>query len=388
MSENPTPSDAEVKNPDAAPEQPAAEPVKFDRSQMSAEDRMAILQGKGAEVYAAQQQKAAEAKPGEEPAEPKPEDSEPAKKQDEPKPESDPKPEDAKPEPKKDEEEEDDEPVKMPKLRITPKDAKQLQFFSLIKEGKSEQEAFKEVYGAPKPEPEKPKPEPKEEVKNPFEEIDASIETANSELEDLEQRLTDAQEAEDVKESSDLTRQIVKKELEIEGLKKDRDGIEQSQVDEQMNAFDTKVQESADKVYAKFPDLADEKSDARKEFLEYYAAKAKDPDYEAVFKSAKWPEIMAREFADEKGLTPAGAKPPESPTPPDEPKKEATPPKPAAEKKPEAPKPKASASKVLTSGDDSQAASIQKSRETYQKDRKNMTLEEKKALLGKVPVNV
>ena len=365
-----------------ASETPVEQP-EFGRENLSPDQRMDVLGGKGAETFEAHKQSQSKADDG-------------AKPQGEEKDEEAIAEEAAKAESAKSEEGEDDGPIKMPKLRITPKDAKELQFDSLRKDGKGAEEAFKEVYGdnAPTPKVDEAKEAKADEAKKAEEQadskmtqFDANIEKAENELSEMEQRLADANEAEDIAASTKLTREIVNKEFEVKELKGSREQFLENQTQEELSAHDTKVQSSADEVYDKFPTLADETSADRKEFIEFYTEKGKDPDYAGVFKSPKWPEIMAREFTMSKGILPAGAKPQESPTPPVE-KKEAKKPAEAPAKKQEALPKQTPAAKKLTSGDGHQDGSTQVSSSTYQKDRVNMTLEKKKSLLGTLKVSM
>lgn len=349
-----------------ANDQPA-EKAEFSRDSITSEERKAILNGKGNEVFEARKSKEAEpvkaeATKGTEEDAPKEGDTE--------------------------------KKAGMPKLRITPKDEQELQFDSLRKEGKSATEAYREIYGEPasgeKPKQEKPKEEekPVEEEKDPSPEIETNIESAKTELSDLEAQLAEAQEAEDVKEVSDILRKISAKEKDVEKLESDLNAVQQSKESKMVQAFNAKVSESADRVYEKFPVLGEDDSPERQEFIDYYKSRTEDPDYESIFNSPRWPEMMAREFADVKGLQ-SGEKPAEAAlTPPDD-KKEATQQEKSKDKatpaKTQSPA-KPSAAKALTTGDNEKEGSFQVSAETYRQNKAKMTLAEKKALLNGVPV--
>ncbi len=363
---------AEVKNP-ASEDNEVIEPVKFNRETLSPAQRMNVLAGKGADAFDTHKQPEVKAVDGEKP-QGDAKDAETITK------------EAADAAAAKSLEDDDGKPLKMPKLRYQPKDPKELEVMSLVQQGKSFREATTEVYGETTPAakaddaPEAKAAEAKEadEQADPqMTQFNTDVEKAENELADLEQRLTDATEAEDIGESVKLSREIARKETQVENHKGERDQYSEGQVQEELSAHDTKVQESADTIYDKFPTLADEESADRAEFIEFYKGKGKDPDYADVFKSPKWPEIMAREFTASKGILPVGAKPQESPTPPAD-KKGAT--EQAAPRKP-APK-QTPAAKDLTSGDGHQDGSTQVSVASYQTDGKKMTLADKKALLG------
>ena len=370
---------AEVENP-ASDNNEVTEPVEFKRETLSPEQRMNVLAGKGADVFDAQKLPDAKVDDGEKPQDAV-QDAETTAK------------EAAEAAAVKSLEDDDGKPLKMPKLRYQPKDPKELEVMSLVQQGKSFSEATTEVYGETTPAakadeaPEAKATEAKEadEQGDPqLTQFNTDVEKAENELADLEQRLTDATEAEDIAESTKLTREIVRKEFEVENQKSARDQYSEGQVQDELNAHDTKVQESADTIYENFPTLADEESTDRAEFIEFYKGKGKDPDYADVFKSPKWPEIMAREFTVSKGILPVGAKPQESPTPPVE-KKEAKKEQ-AARSKP-APK-QTPAAKNLTSGDGHQDGSTQVSAASYQTDGKKMSLADKKALLGHTAIGI
>jgi hypothetical protein len=363
----------EAKSPEDV--KPSDESAKFDSASLTHEERMNILAGKGDEVMASKQPKAEEAPPAEEekPSSEKPPEEKPPVEEEKPKGE--------------------DEDEELPKLRFRPRDGRELDVMSLVKKGKSFQEAVSEVYGPSKQDANKEEsPAKPESDESPFKDVDDSIKKASGELSDLEKKLEEAEEDADIKAVTRLTREIIRKEQEVEGLKSERKQIEEQAKSETLSAFEQRVKESADRVFEKYPTLKDAKADERKEFVKYYQSKAKDPDYADVFKSPKWPELMAREFADETGLT-SGS--------PSKKAEETVETKPAQTKdvregnKPEAKKaapavqpPRQSPSKTLTTGEGNQSGSIQVSRDTWDKDRSKMTLEEKKALLGRTTVSV
>jgi len=384
MSETSTPPEAEVQNPAPATTPPAAEAPKLDRASLTPEQRQMVLAGKVGDVIAQQQEakaKADEPPAGEKPPVEKPKD-EPAKPD-----QAATKVEETTPAEKKTDDNEDG-PVELPKLRVKPKDGLELEFLNLLQQGKSVKEASEAVYGSAQPTKEKtPKQEAAPKEESPFKDVDQTLNQANTELEDLEKRLEEAEEAEDIKEVSKLNREVMEKRGEIKDLNNQRKQIEEGIESDQIAEHNAKVAESSDRIFEKYPELGEEDSAIRAEFVKFYQGKTADPEYSDIFKSPRWPEMLAREFAEAKGLTPAGSKPPAPSTPPDETPKETTP---KSEEKP-APKsdqrevkqpPKASASKTLTTGDDHARGTTQVSRETYQQDRKNMTLEEKKKLLG------
>lgn len=363
--ENVTP---EGNTPEVTPTTPSAK--AFDRNSLTTEERFDILEGKGENVFKARSDKTR----GEKPQKKEPEESP-----------SNPL-EDEKP---KDKEGESEEPFDQPRIKVKAKDPKMAAYLNLLQDGVDPREAVNQIYGK---EPESQKKEdskPIEPEKNPFEEIDTSIKTAEESLEELNTQLADAEEAEDIKEVSRLTREVMRKEMEVDRLKGDRKGVEEGEKAKAVTSFQDKVEASAEKVGETYPEFLDDQSEAHGKFVEYYKAKAKDPDYAHIFKGHNWPEIMAAHYANANGILPANLRQKEKPAASGEPKKP-TPepaPKPATKDKSEVtsarakPSTNTSAARTLTSGDGNDSSSVQLSRETYRKDRAKMSTEEKFKLL-------
>lgn len=384
MSDEPENVTPEGNTPEATPDAPDAK--AFDRSSLTAEERFNILDGKGDDVFKARSAKTEGEKPQD-----KADSKDDPEVKDEPEEKPAETPEDTKPEDKED----DTEEFAQPKIKVKAKDAKMAAYLNLLQDGVELKDAVKQIYGD-EPEAKSKEPEtPKEPEKSPFDEIDASIKTVEESLEDLNTQLADAEEAEDIKEVSRLTREVMRKEMEVERLKDSRKNVEEGEQAKAATSFQSRVEASAEKVGETYPELLDEESPEHEEFVAYYKAKAKDPDYAHIFNGHNWPEVMSAQFANSKGILPASLRKKESPpkreTPaasgePKEPTSQ-TAPKPEAKDKPEVTSAKAkpstqtSAARTLTSGDGNESASVQVSRETYQKDRAKLSTDEKFKLL-------
>lgn len=237
--------------------------------------------------------------------------------------------------------------------RLQARDLKEAQFFSLIRQGKSPQEATAEVYGtapAPAAAPAAATPPRVEAPPAPnTAEIDAQITAAETALNTLATQVETALDKEaDTKTALKLKDQQLEKRLELERLRTQREGIianaEQSAIDARVSKYQQARAESQRLATEAFPSLAVETSPERALFNQRCDKLRGDPDRAAIFQSPDWPQIVASQLAVEQGwvkATPGGTRqPPAAAAPP-----AAIPPPPPASST------RATAAEVITPGD-------------------------------------
>ena len=262
-------------------------------------------------------------------------------------------------------------------FRVHVSDGKEAAVLTLMHTGMSLREATEKVYGTTPPAaPAKtdergapqPPPPPPEDTAKPF---DTQITAAQTELTALEAQQKTAEENQDIHESNRLTREIGKKERQIENLQRDRDqAVRQATVAAQTaqeDQFRQRSRQAAARAIQEFPILGvkpdGSKTPERVALEDFIASKREDPDYEAIFMSPRYPLILAREYAQEKGLKQAaGAPPPPTSAP--------------ARTAPRAP-----AAEVITPGRPS-SATFQPTREQLLKDAGKMSAKQLDGLLG------
>ena len=200
------------------------------------------------------------------------------------------------------EEAEESEQERLSKMRVRPKDDADQQILDLYKsEGFSGTlaEAARVINGEHSSTKEKSvteteAPEPAE--KTQLQAIDAKIK-------ELQEKAHSASEDLDTAQAFQLQNEIMEQrilQVKLESqLERDKERAE-------TQAYDTyrqKAVESRDKVYKKYPSLQDVQSTDRKMFDAFVQEKQGDPDYESVFESPKWVELMANEFVSENNLS-------------------------------------------------------------------------------------
>ena len=101
--------------------------------------------------------------------------------------------------------------------------------------------------------------------------------------------------------SSTATAVVQQWQMEIQNInsRKERDIERHNEAME--NTQRSKALESRDKAIEAYPELGDKESVYRKEFDDYVANNAQNPDYATIFQSPNWCELMAHSFASEKG---------------------------------------------------------------------------------------
>ena len=126
---------------------------------------------------------------------------------------------------------------------------------------------------------------------------DAKVADINAEISELEEKVKQAADDLETTEALNLQRQVMRKELELQQLNSRREREHEAAQSEAIHYHREKAVGSRDRVYQRFPTLQDKGSIERKQFDEYVRVASENPDYQPVFDSPLWPEIMASEFA-------------------------------------------------------------------------------------------
>lgn len=202
---------------------------------------------------------------------------------------------------------------------------------------------------------------------DPITGIDKQSDDIRASILELEGKVEKAAEDLETTEALRLQREIMKQELQLQNLTLRKEQMEQAREQEAYQSHRTRAMESRDRVYDRYPALADKQSVYRKQFDDYVANAQSDPDYAAVFNSPKWPELLANEFA---SLVPA---PQEAPAPAPQPQ--------AVAPQPQAPQ-MGTQAKVLTTGTAAQPVNTPVTREGLLQQVPTMSNEDLYALLG------
>ena len=126
---------------------------------------------------------------------------------------------------------------------------------------------------------------------------DAKVTDINAEISELEEKVKQAADDLETTEALSLQRQVMRKELELQQLNSRREREQEAAQSEAAQYHKEKAVGSRDRVYQRFPTLQNKGSIERKQFDEYVRVASENPDYQPVFDSPLWPEIMASEFA-------------------------------------------------------------------------------------------
>ena len=148
---------------------------------------------------------------------------------------------------------------------------------------------------------------------DPITGIDKQADDIRASILELEGKVEKAAEDLETTEALKLQREIMKQELQLQNLTLRKEQMEQAREQEAYQSHRSRAMESRDRVYDRYPALADKQSVYRKQFDDYVANAQSDPDYAAVFNSPKWPELLATEFASVS--PPPEAAPAEAPQP-------------------------------------------------------------------------
>lgn len=113
----------------------------------------------------------------------------------------------------------------------------------------------------------------------------------------------------DTVEAIKLQQEIMDRRLNIQKAESRKEIFLERERSEVESTQRQKSSESRTKAVAQYPELDNPDSLYRKEFDNFLAQSQADPDYAPIFNSPRWPELMAREFASQKGMQPAGQSP-------------------------------------------------------------------------------
>ena len=152
------------------------------------------------------------------------------------------------------------------------------------------------------------------ETPDPFSNYNAVEAKLSQEITQLETEVVKAADELETSKALELQRQIMKRELELQGVK----GRKEREVERQQQAIEdtqrSKALESRDRAIQAYPDLGDKSSVYRKEFDDFISQTSKNPDYNSIFESPNWCELMAHTFASQKGYQqPQPAQVPQAP---------------------------------------------------------------------------
>lgn len=276
----------------------------------------------------------------------------------------------------------EDEPTheKLGKFRLRARDFKEAEFLRLCKTV-SPQEAYAQVYGAAAA-PDQGTKGPKDQgtepasAAAPTSQFDSQIKSVNDEITALNAKLETAHEAVDTREVSKLTLEISRKERQLERLNEQKthaaDRAEQEKAQTAEHSFRERERTAANEVRKLFPQLGDKTSAERQEFDAWLKLRQEDPDYAPVFESPRWPIIVAREFAELKGLKGQASAP--ASLPPATPANQTPAPGSTA--------PRTTAATVLTPGSAADNPSFAPTRQSFVADVKKMPVAEIDKLLA------
>jgi len=126
---------------------------------------------------------------------------------------------------------------------------------------------------------------------------DTKVNDINAEISELEEKVKQAADDLETTQALTLQREVMRKELELQQLNSRREREQEAAQSQAENYHREKAVGSRDRVYQRFPTLQNKGSIERKQFDEYVRVASENPDYQPVFDSPLWPEIMASEFA-------------------------------------------------------------------------------------------
>ena len=196
------------------------------------------------------------------------------------------------------------EAERLAKRRIRPRNELDQQVIDLYRSDGfrgSMAEATDVIYGRPAAQAQPQASEAPEPV-DPNAEYAETETKITSEIAELETKIKEAADNLDTTEAMEFQRELFRKELELSETRNqfNRNAEEaQKQVDESQRQS---ALESRGRAIERFPDLGDNSTVYRKEFDHFVASAEEHPDYQAIFTSPRWPEILANEFAAHKGV--------------------------------------------------------------------------------------
>jgi hypothetical protein len=195
------------------------------------------------------------------------------------------------------------EEEKLAKRRIRPKSELDQQVIDLYRsEGFSGTfaDASSIIYGQVS-QPNQPLPQPEQRAEPAQDPFEAETGKLNSEIQELETKVKEAAEDLDTLQALNLQREIMKRELQLQSLQGRKEREDERRYEAQQNTQRSKAEESRDRAFESYPELSDKSTVYRKEFDHFVAKAQQNSDYQAVFSSPRWPEIIAHDFAARKG---------------------------------------------------------------------------------------
>jgi hypothetical protein len=204
------------------------------------------------------------------------------------------------------------EEERLAKRRIRPKSELDQQVIDLYRSegfGGTFADAAKVIYGQETQNQPQPQPVQPQEAQQPTDPFAQEAGTLNAQIQELEGKVKEAAEDLDTLQALNFQREIMKKELQLQNIQDRKDRADERQREVQYNTHRDKAVESRDRAYESYPDLSNKETLYRKEFDHFIEQAQSSPDYSVVFQSPKWPEIMAHDFAAQKGQAPSVQQP-------------------------------------------------------------------------------
>lgn len=195
---------------------------------------------------------------------------------------------------------------RLSKMRVRPRDDLDQQILDLYKSEGFQgtlADASAVIRGdapvAPKQEQTEAPPE-KDGIQEQLAQIDAKVK-------ELNEKAHTASEDLDTAEAFKLQQEIMEQSILKVKLESQLEREAERQEADLNAAYHQKAVASKEKVFKRYPVLQDAESVQRKQFDAFIAEKQNDPDYQAIFQSPKWVEIMANEFAETVDISPPSA---------------------------------------------------------------------------------
>lgn len=132
---------------------------------------------------------------------------------------------------------------------------------------------------------------------DPLQGIDTQAEEIAKAIAELEGKVEQAADDLETTEALKYQREIMRKELELQSLTSRKERMQEAHEQQEYQTHQSKSVESRDRVYEKYPVLQDKNSIHRKQFDDFITQAQSHPDYEAIFQSPRWPELLANEYA-------------------------------------------------------------------------------------------
>lgn len=164
------------------------------------------------------------------------------------------------------------------------------------------------IYAASKKPAEAPAADPKAPPAPPAEvvEIDSQLQEIDAEIAKSQAARKQAREDVDYDKADELSDSIAEATARKTQLAAQRKAALNRQANQAAQSFDTQVSESANRVYAQFPELADVDGASRLGFEGFIERAARDPVQAKVFDFADWPERLGKQFSAKTGMKAKG----------------------------------------------------------------------------------